>query len=74
MKTKYIYGNISLESNLQISEKTYLNKIYIFSNNLKNKIEENLDKILGEDSAVIKRNTSSEILAGYQKKLLKTLE
>lgn len=62
LKTKYIFGIVNGKKIEKISEKTYLNPILIFSNNLKIKIENNLDKILGEDAKIAKRNTASEIL------------
>lgn len=61
LKTKYIYGNVILDNNLQISKSTYLSKISMISNGLKCKMEENLDKILGENSGFVKRNIASEI-------------
>lgn len=62
LKTKGIFGLVNVEGKIQVSNKTFLNPIFIFSNNLKNKIESNLDKILGEYSEITKRNITSEIL------------
>jgi len=69
-----MYGNVTLDSNLQVSESTYLNRIYMISNDLKTKIKENLDKILGENSGVVKRNTTSVIHKIYKRRQLKVLE
>lgn len=74
LKTKYIYGSVNLEDGLKVSEKTYLNLLLIFSNNLKNKIESNLEEILGENANIAKRYTTSEIHQIFQKKLQKTLK
>lgn len=56
LKTKYIYGEITLDRNLKVSENNYLNPILIFSNNIKDQIEQNLDKILNENSEIVKRH------------------
>lgn len=69
-----MYGNVTLDSNLQVSESTYLNRIYMISNDLKTKIKENLDKILGENSGVVKRNITSVIHKIYKRRQLKVLE
>lgn len=61
LKTKYIFGIVKIENNLKISEKNYLNPILIYSNNLKNKIENNLEEILGKNAEITKRNITSEI-------------
>lgn len=56
-----------------MSEKTYLNSLLVFSNNLKDKIESNLEEILGENAEITKRNITSEILWIFLKKPKKIL-
>lgn len=70
MKTKYIYGSIRPDGNIKVFKGEYLNKIYMFSNSVKLKMEDNLDKILGNDSGIVKRNSSSEIQMIFQMRLL----
>lgn len=74
LKTKNIYGTVTVSKITKESEKTYLNPLLIISNNIKQKIEKNLDEILGEDSYLVKRNTTSEIQKEYQRKQQKILE
>lgn len=71
MKTKYVYGNIKPDGDIKIFKGQYLSKIYMFSNSVKLKMEENLDKILGESSALVKRSSSSEIQVIFRTRLLK---
>jgi len=40
----------------------------ILSNNLKNKIEENLEKILGKNASIVKRNIASVIVVKLMSK------
>ncbi|MCI8397351.1 MAG: DUF4131 domain-containing protein [Clostridia bacterium] len=55
LKTKNIYGTVKTEKIIQTDE-VGLNWFKIQSNKLKNKIEFNLDEILGENSELVKRN------------------
>lgn len=71
MKTKYIYGSIKPNGNIKIFKGQYLNKIYVFSNSVKLKMEENLDRIASENSGLVKRNSSSVIQRTFQMRLLK---
>ena len=56
LKTKYIYGNVSLDKDLKILKSNNLNSVYIFSNMIKNNIKKNLEKSIGKNSEIIKRN------------------
>ncbi len=46
----------------------------MFSHNLKDKIENNIDAMLSENASIVKRNFASEILLIFRKRLLKILE
>ena len=61
LKTKKIYGIVISEDKIEISNKEYLNPILIFSNKIKNEIENRLENILGEEAELVKRNIDSEI-------------
>ena len=54
LKTKNIYGTLTADKNIEVSKENYLNPLFIISNNLKNKIETNLDNILGKNSEIVK--------------------
>lgn len=62
LKTKYIYGIIDVEKEIEVVGKNELNQIFILSNKVKNNIEKNLEEILGGNSEIVKRNITSEIL------------
>ena len=68
LRTKNIYGLAYVEGKIEISKEDNLNTAFILSNKLKNKIENNLDEILKENSEIAKRNFASEIQKKYQKK------
>lgn len=56
LKTKNIYGTVKTEKITQTDE-IGLNWLSIQTNKLKNKIETNLNDLLGEKSELVKRNT-----------------
>lgn len=66
LKTKYIYGNVNLIGDIKVSKDLYLNPILLFTNNIRDKIEENLKEILGQYSYIVKRHFTSEIQRMYQ--------
>lgn len=74
LKTKNIYGSVNIDEDIKVLSGTNLNSIFIISNNLRNKIEQNLDEILGEEAKITKRDSSSGILLKSQKRLLRILE
>lgn len=59
LKTKNIYGTVKTEKITQTDE-IGLNWFSIQTNKLKNKIETNLDELIGENSELVKRNTIRE--------------
>ena len=60
LKTKNIYGTVKVEEIKQTNEKGVM-WLQIQINNLRTKIEQNLDEILGKNSELVKRNTPPEI-------------
>lgn len=61
LKTKFIYGNVTMEGKYKSSKKEYLHPIFLVSHACKEKIEKNLEKLLGEEAKIAKRNPASEI-------------
>ncbi len=61
LKTKNIYGSVNIEDDIKILSGTDLNPTFIISNNLKNKIGQNLDEILGEEAKI----ANGILLRGY---------
>lgn len=57
LKTKNIYGTVKTEKIIQTNE-TALKWFNIQTNKLKNKIETNLNELLGKNSELVKRNTT----------------
>lgn len=68
MKTKRIYGSVTSEGKIDVSKKYYLNQVVIFSNKVRNEIENKLKEILGKDAEIVKRDINSEIHQIYQRK------
>lgn len=71
LKTKNVYGSVTSSGKIVASEKLYLNPILVFSNKLKNMIENNLDRLLGgEEAEFAKRYSYSEILHGLSEEII----
>lgn len=65
LKTKNVYGSVALNGEIVTSKKLCLNPILVFSNRLKNILEEQLEKLLGgEEAELVKRYSNSETLRG----------
>lgn len=71
LKTQNVYGTVTASSEISVSKNTYLNPILVISNNLKNMIEDNLEKLLGgEEAEFAKRYSHSEILHGLSEDII----
>lgn len=68
LKTKNVYGILNAEK-VSVLKKNNLNSFMIIINSIRMKIKENLKEILGEEAKTAIRNSSSEIVLIYQKKL-----
>lgn len=66
LKTKNIYGNVIMEGKYETSQKRYLNPILLVSHDCKEKIQNHLDKMLGEEAKIAKRNFASEIFLKWK--------
>ena len=58
---------MNVKSEVKISEKTYINPLFVFANNIKINIQKSLEETLGEEAKVANRNITSEIQVKYQR-------
>ena len=71
LKTQNVYGTVTASGEISVSKNTYLNPILVISNNLKNMIENNLEKLLsGEEAEFAKRYSYSETLHGLSDEII----
>ena len=52
---------MKVNSKIKVSEKIYINPIFILANNFRVNIQKNLEELLGEEAGIISRNITSEI-------------